>query len=86
MVIIIAVRNYNDHMMPQHSRDGEAELVSLIDFIMAARPAEPVEWQGWEIGPVPGGRNNLLYRALREGRDLAVKITRRDARDRAGRE
>lgn len=72
--------------MTPHPRDDESELVSLIDFIMAAHPVEPIQWRGWEVSPVSGGRNNLLYRAVCDGRDLAVKVTRRDARDRAGRE
>jgi aminoglycoside phosphotransferase (APT) family kinase protein len=52
---------------------------------LATRP-EAGEWQGWNIRPVRGGMNNLVYRATRDGEDLAVKFMRRDERDRAGRE
>ncbi|MEM7534416.1 MAG: aminoglycoside phosphotransferase family protein [Chloroflexota bacterium] len=47
---------------------------------------EFVEWQGWQIEPIIGGYNNLLYHARSKEHDWAIKFTRRDARDRAGRE
>lgn len=46
----------------------------------------PVVWQGWQVWPVPGGHNNRLFRVTGPEGDLAVKFTRRDGRDRAGRE
>lgn len=52
---------------------------------LAGRPG-PGRWRGWEVTPVTGGRNALLYRATGPGGDLAVKFTVRDERDRAGRE
>lgn len=45
-----------------------------------------MEWQGWWIQRVSGGWNNLLFRVTGETRDLVIKFTRRDARDRAVRE
>lgn len=73
------------------ANDGETEISALVDFIEAARPVEPQQWGGWLVRPVSGGRNNLLFRVTQGAgkpgqRDLAVKLTRRDARDRAGRE
>ena len=52
---------------------------------LAARPPDK-EWQGWRITRLAGGMNNLLYRATGPAGDLVVKFTRRDERDRAGRE
>ena len=53
---------------------------------LAAHPPTADGWQEWQIRPVRGGSNNLLYRATRPGGDYAIKFTRADARDRAGRE
>jgi thiamine kinase-like enzyme len=58
----------------------------LVDHLDRGRPRQPEAWQGWQIAPVIGGRNNLLYRARGPGGDLAIKFYRRDGRDRAGRE
>ncbi|GAB4111863.1 MAG: hypothetical protein Fur005_38970 [Roseiflexaceae bacterium] len=46
----------------------------------------PHVWAGWRIERIVGGMNNLVYRATADDTDLAIKFTRRDARDRAGRE
>ncbi len=62
------------------------DLPQLLDWLAAALPSGPCEWQDWQIQPLSGGRNNLLFRAACPSRDLVVKFTRRDARDRAGRE
>lgn len=43
------------------------------------------EWCGWQIRPVVSG-NNLLFRATRDGADLAIKLLIRDERNRAQRE
>ena len=52
---------------------------------LATRP-EQGTWDGWNVQPIRTGMNNLVYRATRGEDDLAVKFTRRDERDRAGRE
>lgn len=58
----------------------------LLTYLTQEQPAAAQTWRGWRIAPVGGGANNLLYRAARADADLAVKLTIRDARDRAGRE
>ncbi len=45
-----------------------------------------VNWQKWQITPILGGANNILYRATRNNDDWAVKFTIRDERRRAWRE
>lgn len=44
------------------------------------------QFAGWQIWPVKGSNNNLLYRVTSHQADIVVKFTIRDARDRAGRE
>ena len=61
-------------------------LLSLIEHLDGTRPGADEIWRGWRIAPVAGGANNLVYRATRQLADYAVKFTRRDERDRAGRE
>ncbi len=61
-------------------------LYPLLDTLYHAPSSPAFEWQGWYVERVTGGRNNLLFHATRNEQDLAVKFTRRDARDRAGRE
>jgi Phosphotransferase enzyme family len=60
------------------------DLDPLIAHIVTRPP--PGAWRGWEIAPIAGGANNLVYRATSAEHDLAIKLMRRDARDRAGRE
>ena len=73
-------------------RERERLLRPLLDYLARDTHATRHEWQGWRIAPVDGGWCNLLYhatgtgRANSAGRDLAVKFTMRDGRDRAGRE
>jgi aminoglycoside phosphotransferase (APT) family kinase protein len=43
------------------------------------------QWRGWQIRPIISG-NNLLFRATRDGADLAIKLLIRDERNRAQRE
>jgi thiamine kinase-like enzyme len=61
-----------------------------LDALLAhlARLETPADhtWNGWRITRITGGMNNRLYRATNGARDLAIKFTIRDARDRAGRE
>lgn len=61
-------------------------LAPLIEHLECERPGGPVEWQGWHLTPIGGGRNNLLYRATSSLGDLVLKFTVPDERDRAGRE
>ncbi|HMA37704.1 MAG TPA: aminoglycoside phosphotransferase family protein [Chloroflexia bacterium] len=58
----------------------------LLDYLAAAQPAAAGPWAQWQVAPVGGGANNLLYRARDPDHDLAIKFTIRDERDRAGRE
>lgn len=59
---------------------------ALLDHLADGKPHDEGPWQGWQIGAIAGGRNNLLYRATGAQGDLAIKFTMRDERDRAGRE
>ncbi len=54
---------------------------------LAGTPAPRAEtWQGWQITPISGGRNGLVYRATSSYADVAIKFTVQDERDRVGRE
>lgn len=59
---------------------------SLLDHLACGARREDGRWRDWQVTPIAGGRNNLLYRATSPDADLAVKFTVRDERDRAGRE
>jgi aminoglycoside phosphotransferase (APT) family kinase protein len=61
-------------------------LRSLLDHLAGGTRREDGRWREWQITPIAGGRNNLLYRATSPDADLAIKFTVRDERDRAGRE
>lgn len=61
-----------------------AQLHPLLDTLAAQGDATTIG--GWKITPLAGGANNELYRATGERGDIVVKFTRRDERDRAGRE
>lgn len=61
------------------------DLAPLLTFL-STRPASAAELNRWRIKPVGGGWNNLLYHACGPEGDFAIKFSRRDARDRAGRE
>ena len=58
----------------------------LLRYLDRARPTANETWHDWQITPVTGGANALVYRVTRQPADYAVKFTVRDARDRAGRE
>lgn len=58
----------------------------LLAYLSENTPSAPGTWQTWDITPITGGANNLLYHVVGPVGDLAVKFTLRDARDRAGRE
>jgi aminoglycoside phosphotransferase (APT) family kinase protein len=57
-----------------------------LDYLAAGQPRGRETWGDWQISPVPGGANNLLYRACGPPGELAVKFTLRDRRKRAERE
>jgi aminoglycoside phosphotransferase (APT) family kinase protein len=61
-------------------------IFSLLDHLTQPEPPIETTWRGWRVTRVTGGWNNLLYRATNDAHDLAIKFTRRDARDRAERE
>jgi hypothetical protein len=58
----------------------------LLNHLVAGGCHMPDQWHDWQIAGVPGGQNNLLYRATSARGDLAVKFVIRDERNRAGRE
>lgn len=62
------------------------EIYPLLDFLIEGEPRAECMWKDWRITRITGGWNNLLYRATNDAHDLAIKFTRRDTRDRAGRE
>ena len=64
----------------------DLEIGALLDFLSINEFDDACEWNGWRITRITGGMNNRLYRATNGARDLAIKFTIRDARDRAGRE
>ncbi len=64
----------------------DRSLSGLLDFLDRFPVIEAQTWQGWEVRPILGGANNLLYRATGIGQDFAIKFTIRDARRRAWRE
>ena len=59
-----------------------------MDEIVAYLANSPAngEWRGWQISRISGSANNILYRVMGNGDDLAVKFTIRDERRRAWRE
>ncbi|MBM3129622.1 MAG: aminoglycoside phosphotransferase family protein [Chloroflexi bacterium] len=61
-------------------------LCDLLTYLAETDPQSETTWRDWRVTRVTGGWNNLLYRATNDAHDLAIKFTRRDARDRAGRE
>jgi aminoglycoside phosphotransferase (APT) family kinase protein len=75
-----AIPNYRDRLAP------------LLDYFAVTLPETTTSWERWQIAPIRGGANNLLYHVCRDdehgdyGDPLAVKFCIRDARDRAGRE
>lgn len=64
----------------------QATFTPLLHHLANQRPTEELSWQTWQIKPITGGWNNLLYRATNEIGDFAIKFCVNDARDRAGRE
>ena len=58
----------------------------LLRHIDETRPVGRETWNDSTIARIDGGANNLLYRVLHEGNDIACKFTIRDKRNRARRE
>ncbi len=58
----------------------------MLDYLSKSDSIPGEQWQGWQITPITGGANNLLYRAKSSEGDFAIKFCMRDQRDRAGRE
>ena len=63
-----------------------APFLPLLDHLASSAAVADGEWREWRIARVAGAGNNLLFRATSATRDLAIKFTIRDQRDRAGRE
>lgn len=61
-------------------------LLPLLRDLAEDLPAAAMRRRDWQIQPVTGGHNNLLFRATRGADDVAVKFTQRDGRFRARRE
>jgi hypothetical protein len=69
------------------------DIYPLLDFLAHPPPANVFDWKGWHVQRIISGQNNVLFRARyidtghdRGSADLAVKFTRHDVSDRAGRE
>ena len=58
----------------------------LLAYLAHQQPAQVSQWEGWQIWPIAGGMNNMVYRVRGAAGAFAVKFTMRDQRDRAGRE
>lgn len=73
-----------------NDRAAAATVAPLLDHFATQHEhlptATPRTVAGWRIAPVTGGTNNRVLRATNTDYDLALKWTRMDARDRAGRE
>jgi len=72
-----------ERLAPQ---EREAIVRPLLDHLTHRGEAKDGQWRDWQIKRVAGGRNSLLYRAVGPQGGLAIKLTIRDWRDRAGRE
>lgn len=62
------------------------DLLALIAYLDRHPVVGIQTWRDWQITPIQGGANNLLYRVAHPTGNYAVKFTIRDDRDRAGRE
>ncbi|MFX0090801.1 MAG: hypothetical protein ACFFBD_03480 [Candidatus Hodarchaeota archaeon] len=71
----------------QLSRNQKEQIFfPLLDYIFLKKPNNQHKWKKWQIQPIDGGFNNILYRATSAEGEIAIKITKRDSRDRVGRE
>jgi thiamine kinase-like enzyme len=59
---------------------------ALFSYLATTDVQTPHAHLGYNITPIRGGANNKLVRATAPGCDIAVKLSARDFRDRAGRE
>lgn len=67
-------------------QEQKQAILPLLDYLASGDWRGEGGWRDWQIAPITGGRNNLLYRALGPHGDLVLKFTVRDERDRVGRE
>lgn len=73
--------------MPAHTTFDLPQLHLLLEYLSTnLAPTPDHRWQKWEIEAISGGMNNRVLRVTADGASLAVKFTRQDERDRAGRE
>ncbi|MAS35889.1 MAG: hypothetical protein CL610_17910 [Anaerolineaceae bacterium] len=61
-------------------------LQPLLQHLAQHKPVTAEAWQGWQIEPVHGGSNGLVYHISGSDESFAVKFTLRDSRNRAMRE
>ena len=71
-------------MHSNHANAPQSHLYPLLHHLSEHPQART--FQGWQVQPIPGGMNNLVYQVCNADEQYAVKFTIRDARDRAGRE
>ena len=73
--------------MPTHTGDSLTQFHLLLEYLSTGpSPVAKHRWQRWEIETIGGGMNNRVLRVTADGIAFAVKFTRQDGRDRAGRE
>src|SRR5262249_51733551 len=61
-------------------------LASVLAYLDTAKITSSTVFEDWQIVPIGGGANNLLYRVSGASGDYAVKFTVQDTRRRAERE
>lgn len=71
--------------MPLRTGYDLTQLHQLLEYLSIS-PVPEQSWQQWGIEAISGGMNNRVLRITADGVSLAVKFTRQDGRDRAGRE
>lgn len=72
-----------NHLLPDHAVQQALEMAGEA----YQRKIESFGANGWHLTRAPKGMNGIVYHAQHaDGYDLAIKISKRDTRDRAGRE
>jgi aminoglycoside phosphotransferase (APT) family kinase protein len=61
-------------------------LIALLQHLDSTSPQAAQTWREWQIAPIAGGANNLLYQAINDQEAYAIKFSLRDDRNRAKRE
>lgn len=64
----------------------QPQLQPLLEQLDREKLTSPGQIDGWQVEPIRGGANNMLYRASSDAGTFAVKFTMRDPRRRAERE